>query len=605
MEDAATALDHYPANDRDSFPVRELLEDVIIATAPDERRRPSAAAASGGGGTRTFHRPALEASFEATAAAVPSSVARPAVAAYDCHITLASLTEGGDTIMTTATAATTTATRTRSELTKPSGDAVAPPSSLPSSRIAAAATTNPARETTNTTTTPSSDYYQAMELEDGQEEIPSSPPGPLSAVLGWLNSSRSFSPRHAFRNNNNSSSNNNNNNNNNNDGLMKEERPIKGPIDKWIRILSTTACSPLAIYALMFVCMAAGLLYGAIKQYDLINAIDWDEQLWVAFAGSSYLFVNDIPRLMEVISDGQVVQDSCLHAGGSLAALVMTGNGMYYRWRTNEALIQVNDDEFAKIYDYGACSVHMLIAGYDKYIEYGNKNKAYYNDGSNPCLVDQYYIQYVTNKYSSYPPKWDYVVLADQSKRIASVEARNDTIDALISVYAPLLIKAGAVPLIVDTHAFWSGSGNMTGLSDIPTFTELIYDGVVAYADALSEVLPAEQAPVIVPVGLAYLTVWEENITAWKTLFLSDQVHASFHGSYFFAVILYTALFGHLPQKQVAIPEHMEYLFGYSRKNLGGNSYPSDEEAQYLLNVAKRVVLNGHVPSSFGASTRR
>ena len=94
---------------------------------------------------------------------------------------------------------------------------------------------------------------------------------------------------------------------------------------------------------------------------------------------------------MEAISDGQITQDSCLHAGGSLAALLMTGNGMYRRWQTTDALIQVpisssygNDDGnnngggdddddgnsygsgYTMVYDYGACSVHQLISGYGR-----------------------------------------------------------------------------------------------------------------------------------------------------------------------------------------------------------------------------------------------
>lgn len=253
----------------------------------------------------------------------------------------------------------------------------------------------------------------------------------------------------------------------------------------------------------------------------------------------------------------------------------------------------------------GACSVHQLLSGYDKYISYGNDNKAYYNDGSNPCLVDQNYMQYISNKYTKYPPSWNYVVIADQSKRMASAEARNDTLDALTSVYAPLILDADTIPVIVDTHAFWSNSSNMTGLEDVPTFTKLIYQGVKEYQEALGNTLPEEQRPIIVPIGLAYLTIWEENYDYWESLFLSDQVHASLRGSYLFAVVLYTKLFGHLPKKSASMPDDMGYLFGYSRKNLGvGNAnatniYPTHEEAMYLRNIANRVVLKGHVPSSF------
>ena len=163
------------------------------------------------------------------------------------------------------------------------------------------------------------------------------------------------------------------------------------------------------------------------------------------------------------------------------ATVLLSGNGMYYRWQTNEALINPNDEDdyyssldddagggnnSQPLYDFGACSVHQLLAGTDNYLQYGNGNRAYSDDGNNPCLVDQNYYRYIGNKYSySDSPRWDFVVLADQSKRMAAAsgDARYDTIDALVSVYAPLLQQAGSIPVIVDTHAFWSSHTNMTG----------------------------------------------------------------------------------------------------------------------------------------------
>jgi hypothetical protein len=429
--------------------------------------------------------------------------------------------------------------------------------------------------------------YKAMkDSPTAADEIPSKSPRTFASILSLFSSggSKTFSPTASP------------------DSLMKDDDGSTSPFQAFF-------CAQGFLYALIFIGMAAGMTSGAIKSYRNMFAVDWDEQLWVGFVGSSYFFVNDIPRLMEVLSDGQIMQDSCLHTGGSLAALVMTGNGMYNRWRTNEAAIQNSD--FYGLYDYGACSVHQLISGRDYYLAYGNGNKAYYDDGTNPCLVDGNYFDYVTTKYTKYPPRWDYIVLADQTKRMATASARYDSVDALLSVYAPLLNQTNAIPVIVDTHAFWSNSSNMTGLYDVPTFTRMVYEGVEEYMAALESVLPPEKAPIIVPIGLAYLTVWEENYEMWQSLFLSDNIHSSLSGSYLFACVLYTKLFGHLPKKSVAIPEDgIEYLFGYSRKNLGGadsssNSTLTAKEAQYLLNVAKRVVLNGHVPSSFLADDSR
>jgi hypothetical protein len=82
-------------------------------------------------------------------------------------------------------------------------------------------------------------------------------------------------------------------------------------------------CSSAVIYVILFVGMAAGLTYGTMNQLIFFSNINWDEQITVAFVGTSYLFVNDIPRLLEAMSAGQVIQDSCLRSGGSLVSSVV------------------------------------------------------------------------------------------------------------------------------------------------------------------------------------------------------------------------------------------------------------------------------------------
>lgn len=77
-------------------------------------------------------------------------------------------------------------------------------------------------------------------------------------------------------------------------------------------------CSNAIVYIIVFVGMVAGLAYGTVNQLKFFSNIDWDQEVTVAFVGTSYLFVNDIPRLLEAISAGQVIQDSCLRSGGSL-----------------------------------------------------------------------------------------------------------------------------------------------------------------------------------------------------------------------------------------------------------------------------------------------
>jgi hypothetical protein len=68
------------------------------------------------------------------------------------------------------------------------------------------------------------------------------------------------------------------------------------------------------------------------------------------------------------------------------------------------------------------------------------------------------------------------------------------------------------------------------------------------------------------------------------------------------SIVIYTTVFGHLPSDQVSIPERIENLFANSRKLVYGEStaaFPSYDEAYYLRNVARRVVLGHHRPKSF------
>jgi hypothetical protein len=389
----------------------------------------------------------------------------------------------------------------------------------------------------------------------------------------------------------------------------REEIESKIPSDEGIagaiRHIIALVSSAGILYFILFVVMASGMVYGVLRQTGIFTGINWDQDLNVAFIGNSYLFVNDIPRLMETISDGHIYQDSCIHAGGSLSALLVTGNGMYNRWATEDAMLYSADDYNENyggnraIYDFGSCSVPQLLKGSDDNLAYGNSYGQFYDDGQNPCLQDPYYLSFLqdTAPSSLYSLKWDYVVLADQTKRMAVSSARQDTITALTSTYAPLLKKIKAIPVIVDTHAFWSDNSNMTGLTDVPTFTSLLYEGVQDYVDALKAELPSRQAPIVAPIGLAYLTIYEEDYELWQQLFLDDNIHSSVHGSYLFASVLYCTMFGHVPPDSLPLPE---YLFSDARKLMGQPQYPSYDETVYLNKVAQRVALQGYIPSSLG-----
>ncbi|GAX23618.1 hypothetical protein FisN_12Hh190 [Fistulifera solaris] len=371
-------------------------------------------------------------------------------------------------------------------------------------------------------------------------------------------------------------------------------------------------CSGPSVLVVIFLFSAFGLIYGASRELGyhlslrhIFERVDWEREVSVAFIGNAYLFVNDMPRIMQAISKNQIHQNSVIHPGGSLGSLLLTGNGMYSAWKTGTAdLGQQYIKDYGRkegVYDFGMCSVKQLLLGVDEYMGYGNPYGAYKNDGLNPCIMDQYYYSYVAGNLADEPVKWDYVVLAGQTKRMVVESARNDTLFELVNSYAPMLNQSGAIPLLVDTHAFWSDSTNMTGLgNDVPSFTANIQNGVKVYASALAEALPRSQAPIIAPVGLAYLTVWEENYDLWRMLFVRDMVHASVYGSFLFACVLYMTIFGHrLPDNDFQFPSEVADLFATSRKLVGGNHYfPSQEEMAYLKNVAKRVVLKGYVPPS-------
>jgi hypothetical protein len=396
---------------------------------------------------------------------------------------------------------------------------------------------------------------------------------------------------------------------------------------RWLRSPPTA----LSIYLVLFAVMAGGMIYGVSRElYSAGNGhyfflflfgrdneanIDWDVYHNVAFLGNSYFFVNDIPRALESMSGGHVYQNSCLHPGSSLAELWITGNGMVKLWSTPEA--QLSTESYGTLYDYGLCSVAHILQGHDEYMAYGNEAGKYYDDGLNPCLHDETYDTFIRASGEIQVAQWDYVVLVDQTKRMAIPQARNETVQVLQNGYAKFLTattttsdgssQAQPTVILVDTHAFWSDSTNMTGLdSDIVGLTRLIYQGVQVYASALSKVLA--KPPLVAPIGLCFLVIYEEDYDLWRALFLDDQIHMSLIGSYLFTMVLYTTIFGHLPPSDLYIPS----VFADARKIIGGGGgrnggnnnnnaalYESLADLDpYFRQVVRKVVLKRYRPSS-------
>lgn len=311
----------------------------------------------------------------------------------------------------------------------------------------------------------------------------------------------------------------------------------------------------------------------------------------VAFIGNRFLAVNDLPRMMEAMSLGTWTQQSCLHSRGSLVSILETGNGMYTLWQTNAAY-----NLSLGVYDYGACTVEQLFQGSDGNLVYQNQNGAYYNDGRNPCFVSDDYFNFIDKQENQ--TMFDYVVFSDHAKRMAVETTRELALSELKNTYAKYLENDGAIPIIVSPHAFWSQNNNMTGMTDVATFTSLIYDGSLQYAQALQGVLPAAQKARIAPVSLAFLTVYEEDPDLWSQLTDVYDIHPSVFGSYLIGCVLYATITGMMPLQELG--DDVESLFANARAMTGAVDwgYPDAEQAEYLREVARRVTKEGYKPAT-------
>ena len=311
----------------------------------------------------------------------------------------------------------------------------------------------------------------------------------------------------------------------------------------------------------------------------------------VAFVGNRLLAVNDIPRMMEIMSDGAWNQQSCLHSRGSLASIVKTGNGMYTLWQTSQAF-NLN----LSIYDYGACSVEQLFRGFDGNLLYENANGYYYDDGRNPCFKSSEYFYYKDAQENQ--TLFDFAIFSDHAMRMADESARELAMEELQLTYATYMEQNGGIPVILSPHAFWSQHKNMTSMTDVATFTSLIYEGSLQYAKSISDALPEAQMARIAPVSLAFLTVYEEDPDLWSQLTDVYEIHPSVFGSYLIGCVLYSTVTGSMPPKQLG--EDVESLFVNARALTGAADwgYPDSEQADYLWEVAHRVTKQGYKPST-------
>jgi hypothetical protein len=91
-----------------------------------------------------------------------------------------------------------------------------------------------------------------------------------------------------------------------------------------------SSCSPSISYPPIFQLSipAACLLFLTLLAVSLPPTGKASSHVRVAFIGNSITFVNDIPRLIEVMAQGRLTQDSCLHGSLNFMTILSKGNGM-------------------------------------------------------------------------------------------------------------------------------------------------------------------------------------------------------------------------------------------------------------------------------------
>jgi hypothetical protein len=290
----------------------------------------------------------------------------------------------------------------------------------------------------------------------------------------------------------------------------------------------------------------------------------------------------------------------------------MEGNAMYPQFRTAESVIAEYNNH--TIYDYGSCTPEQLMLGKDERLDDpGYAQPSDKSEGNlNPCREDQVYLDWVTQQYAKQQSTenglhWDFVVINDNTKDPARFHTRARSMEFLVQFWVPFLQTTGATPVFLWTHAYTplpSTGLDMTGLEDIANFTSLTYAGLKAYVEVLAPHLEVDQQPRIAPSGLAFLAVYEDNIDMWHKLFHNaDHLHASPSGSFLQGLCVYHTLFGRLPARNQSVSSDMANFWSTARMMQHAwdppNPIPTKEEADYLYDVAERVLVHGYHPLSF------
>jgi hypothetical protein len=275
---------------------------------------------------------------------------------------------------------------------------------------------------------------------------------------------------------------------------------------------------------------------------------------------------------------------------------------------TNDDAAVTDDDAASHAYDdyYAAPTddgVYEKTYDDDLYQDTFNEKYPLENDGTNPCLLNENYYYYKQQQYDDFgTPQWDYIILNDNSRAPCCTEQRETGLELLKDVYVPWFIETKAVPIFMVTHGYWASMRDMSGLTDIPTFASLTYEGYREYAEMVAGLLPADQQPRLAPVGLAFQLVWEDNPSMWENLIHMDEIHLTPSGTYLEGLIVYATIYGHLPNPRIALNGDVANLFSNARRMTPSahiqEAYPTLDQARYLYHIASRVI-NGEIPRSF------
>jgi hypothetical protein len=260
----------------------------------------------------------------------------------------------------------------------------------------------------------------------------------------------------------------------------------------------------------------------------------------------------------------------------------------------------VDDDAY-----YTATDDASSVTTYDDDIYQDKFNEKYplQNDGTNPCMLSANYYFYKQTQYDNFgPPQWDYIVINDNSRYPCCTEQRQNSLELLKEVYVPWFIETGAIPIFMVTHAYWASMRDMSGLTDVPTFMSLTYEGYREYAEMVESLLPPEQKPRVAPVGLAFQLIWEENLSMWENLIHMDEIHLTPSGTFLEGLIVYGTIYGHLPHPSIVLNGDVANLFSNARRMTPSEhiqeAYPTLDQARYLYHIAARI-MDGEIPRSF------